>query len=277
MRPISLSKLNRIYACIWKDNARQTVLKVPEIEFFSAIFSTIKDDEIVFETMIVPSTPEFSSLLPDLSGSVVHYSEHNIENGNYRASTSRVASIARNFAEWKFAENVAESLNPDDVIVLDGTLQTQFQNEGKYFRNLEETTQKCGVILASLSKTSMLFTDSGLSLLGAISQFADNEKIIGEWFHPIFESRKHHVFGLVVKLRSVSDWVFRLDFQLNQFEELSEDKLDEILSLLCSNASDPTFPGYPYGSIDADLFSRVSENEIDYYRALVSSQISSLE
>ena len=159
---------------------------------------------------------------------------------------------------------------------MDGTLQTQFQNEGKYFRNLEETTQKHGVILTSLSKTSMLFTDSGLSLLGAISQFANNENMNGEWFHPIFESRKHHVFGLVVKLKSVSDWVFRLDFQLDQFKQLSEDKLDEILNLLCSNASDPTFPGYPYGSIDADLFSRVSENEIDYYRALVSSQISSL-
>ena len=217
-------QLNRIYACLWKDNKRQNGLKVPQIEFFSAIFSTIKDDEIVFETMIVPSAPEFSSLLPDLSGTVVRYSEHNIEYGNYRASTSRVASIARNFAEWKFAEKVAELLNPDDVIVLDGTLQTQFQNEGKYFRNLEETTQKSGVILTSLSKTSMLFTDSGLSLLGAISQFANNENLDGEWFHPIFESRKHHVFGLVVKLKSVSDWVFRLDFQLDQFKQLDEEK-----------------------------------------------------
>jgi len=269
-------QLNRIYACVWKDNKRQNGLKVPQIEFFSAIFSTVKDNEIVFETMIVPSSPEFSLLLPDLSDVVVRYSENSVEYGNFRASTSRVASIARNFAEWKFAEMVAESLNPDDVIVLDGSLQTQFQNEWKYFRALEKTTQDRGVILTSLSKTSMLFTDSGISLLGAISQFANNEKMEGEWFHPIFESRKHHVFGLVVKLRPTSDWVFRLDFQLDQWKQLSEDKLDEILNLFCSNACDPTFPGYPYGSIDADLFSRVSENEIDYYRAIISSQISTL-
>ena len=82
-------QLNRIYACIWKDNKRQNGLKVPQIEFFSAIFSTIKDDEIVFETMIVPSAPEFSSLLPDLSGSVVRYSEHNIEYGNYQSQVHR--------------------------------------------------------------------------------------------------------------------------------------------------------------------------------------------
>jgi hypothetical protein len=269
-------QLNRIYACIWKDNKRQNGLKVPQIEFFSAIFSTIKDDEIVFETMIVPSSPEFSLFLPDLTDVVVRYSENSAEYGNFRANTSRIASIARNFAEWKFAEMVAESLNPDDVLVLDGSLQTQFQNEWKYFRSLEKITQERGIILTSLSKTSMLFTDSGISLLGAISQFANNEKITGEWFHPIFESRKHHVFGIVVKLRSTSDWVFRLDFQLDQRKKLSEEKLDEILNLFCSNACDPTFPGYPYGSIDADLFSRVSENEVDYYRALISSQISTL-
>ena len=271
-------QLNRIYACIWKNNKRQNILKVPQIEFFSAIYSTIKDGEIVFETIIVPSDPDYSYLLPDASDIVMRYSERTIENGNQRYSASRVASIARNFSEWKFAENVAQSLNSDDVIVLDGSLQTQFQNEGKikYFRKLEETSLKNGVILTSLSKTSTLFTDTGLSLLGAISQFAKNEKVEGEWIHPIFESPKHHIFGSVVKLKSLSDWVFRLDFLLDQFKGLSEDKRDEVLNLFCSNSSDPTFPGYPYGSIDADLFSRVSENEIDYYRALVSSQISDL-
>ncbi len=206
----------------------------------------------------------------------MRYSERETENSSGRVDTSRVASMARNFAEWRFAEKLTESLNPDDVIVLDGSLQTQFQNEWKYFRRLEEATTRRNVILTSLSKTSTLFTDTGLSLLGAISQFATNAGVEGEWYHPIFESKKHHVFGVVVKLKSVSDWVFRLDFQLDQFKQLNEDTVNEILSMFCSNSSDPTFPGYPFGSIDADLFSRVSNDEIDYYRALISSQISAL-
>ncbi len=45
------------------------MLKTPIIEFFSAIHSTMKDDEIVFNTIIVPSAAEFSSYLPDTSGS----------------------------------------------------------------------------------------------------------------------------------------------------------------------------------------------------------------
>lgn len=269
-------QLNRIYACIWKNNTRQNVLEVPQVEFFSAIYSTMKEDEIVFNSIIVPSTPEFSDFLPDPSDLVVRYSERLADNSTIRVDTSRVASMARNFAEWRFAEKLAPILESGDVIVMDGSLQTQFQNEWKYLRNLEDATKKNEVILTSLSKTSTLFTDTGLSLLGAISQFASNASIEGEWYHPIFESKKHHVFGMIVKLKSISDWVFRLDFQLDQFKQLDEVKINEILSLFCTNASDPTFPGYPYGSIDADLFSRVSNDEIDYYRALISSSISAL-
>jgi hypothetical protein len=271
-------QLNRIYACVWKDNSRKNILKVPLVEFFSAIYSIMQGDDIIFNAIIVPTSAEFSRFLPDPTDLIVRYSERptNDTVATVRMDTSRVASIARNFAEWCFAEKLVPFLDTDDVIVMDGSLQTQFQNEWKYFRNLEDATKKQGVILTSLSKTSTLLTDTGLSLLGAISQFASDAGIGGEWYHPIFESHKHHVAGVVVKLKSASEWVFRLDFQLDQFKRLDADRINEILSLFCSNSSDPTFPGYPFGSIDADSFSRVSKDEIDYYRALISSQISAL-
>jgi hypothetical protein len=167
-------------------------------------------------------------------------------------------------------------LEEDDVLVMDGSLQTNFTNEYQYFYSLEEVTQKRGIILSSLSKTSKLFTDSGLSLLGSISQFAKNEGMNGMWYHPLFDSQKHHVHGLIVKFHDVAEWIFRMDFQREQFSKLTEEQLNEILYMFCSNSSDPTFPGYPYGSIDVDLFSRVSQNELDYYRAMVTSEIASL-
>jgi hypothetical protein len=269
-------QLNRVYASVWKNNSRQNMLKIPKIEFYSAISSKMENEEIVYETIIVPTEPGHATLLPEPIDLSFSSFDRTITNGNQRADISRVASIARNFAEWKFAAIVAESLREGDVLVMDGSLQTQFKNEWKYFRRLEEATQKNGVILTSLSKTSTLFTSTGLSLLGAISQFAKNEGIMGEWYHPIFDSPKHHIFGLVVKFKSFSDWVFRLDIQLDQFHKLDEEQLNEILSLFCSNASDPTFPGYPFGSIDSDLFSRVSLNEVEYHRAILFSQISGL-
>jgi len=270
-------QLNRIYASVWKKNARYSAMNLAQMEFFSAIFTTFNDEgKLVYQTLIVPCNTGYAKLLPDSVDLTFSPFEETIKNGLQMADTSKVGSIARNFAEWKFAAHVAECLESDDILVMDGSLQTNFKNEQKYFRFLEETTQKKGVILSSISKTSALFTDSGLSLLGAISQFASNAKMNGEWYHPVFDSKKHHLFCLIVKLQAMSEWVFRLDFQRDQYLKMKEADLNEILNLFASNASDPSFPGYPYGSIDADLFSRVSQNELDYYRALISSQISQL-
>jgi len=270
-------QLNRLCASVWKNNSRCTTLKLPRLEFFSAIFSTMKDGKISYQTIVVPSDPRDKNLLPSSKDLSFDSFDRTITNGNQRADTSRVASIARNFAEWKYAAFVSEFLGEKDILVMDGSLQTNFTNEGQYFDALEVATQKRGVVLTSLSKTSTLFTDSGMSLLGSISQFARKEGLEGEWWHPLFDSRKHRVFGMIVKLNAASEWVFRLDIQRDQYNKLSETDLNEILNLFCSNSSDPSFPGYPYGSIDADLFSRVSQNELDYYRALVSSQITSLK
>ncbi len=268
-------QLNRIYACVWRNNERQAILEIPEIEFFSAIYSRVRNGELLFETILVPAKLEFARLIPEASEFVMKYIERLTDDVTQVGSVSKLASVVRSAAEWKFAEAVAKSLDQDDVVVLDGSLQV-FQRGWKHFLKLEKTTQEREVVLASLSKTSGLFTDTGSSVLGAISQFADLNQITGEWWHPIFESHKHHVFCVAVKLQSFSDWIFRLDFQLDQFKKLDQEKVSEILNLFCSNSSDPTFPGYPYGLVDADLSSRVSKNEIDYYRALISSQISGL-
>jgi hypothetical protein len=268
-------QLNRIYACVWQNNERKSILEIPEIEFFSAIYSIVKNGDLCFETILVPTKPEYAALLPDASEFVMKYVERLTEDVTQVGSTTKLASVVRSAAEWKFAEKVAESLDRDDTIVLDGSLQV-FQRGWKYFLNLEKTTKERGILLTSLSKTSALFTDTGSSVLGALSQFAELNGIEGEWWHPIFESHKHHVFCVAVKLKSFSDWIFRLDFQLDQFKQLDEEKLSSILNLFCANSSDPTFPGYPYGLVDADLSSRVSRNEIDYYRALISSQIAGL-
>ena len=269
-------QFNRVFACLWKNNQRQP-LNLPLVEFFSAIYSTLINGGISYETIIVPSKPEHSQLLPDALDLSFSSTDRSVMVGTQMADTSRIASIARNFAEWKFAALVCEQLERDDVVVMDGSLQTQFTNEWKYFSQVEDVSRTRGVMLTSLAKTSRLFTTTGLSLLGAVNQFADQEKIKGEWYIPVFESPKHHMYGIVVKLKEISDWVFRLDFQRDQFRKLQREELNEILSVLCSNASDPVFPGYPFGSIVSDQYSRISENEIDYYRPILYSQISGLD
>ncbi len=270
-------QLNRIYVSVWGDNLRIN-LPLPRVEFFSATYSVFKNDEIHFETFIVPGSPEFAKYLPDIGDLSFNSYDRSVMNGNQRADIERVASIARRFAEWRFAKHVAESLEKRDVIFMDGTLQTTFTNEGKYLRELSGAARERGVTLTGLSKTSALFTTTGLSLLSAVNKLAEDSKIELEWYYPIAEStnKDHDVMILAVKLKLISERIFRYEIQRDQFKTLSELQLNEILSELVKNSSDPTFPGYPFGMIDADRFARVSFDELEYYRGLLLSQISGI-
>ena len=270
-------QLNRIYASVWSDNQRVTI-PLPRVEFFSATYSTFKNDDIHYETVIVPGSPEFEKYLPAAKDLSFDSMDRSIMNGNQRADVGRVASIARRFAEWKFANFVAEALEPRDVLLMDGTLQTTFTGEGHYLKELSATTKTRGVILSGMSKTSALFTTTGLSLLSAVNKLADESNVEMEWYYPVAEStnQDHNVMILALKLKLISERIFRYEIDRDQFKGLTELQINAFLAELVKNASDPTFPGYPYGMIDADRFARVSYDELEYYRALLLSQISGL-
>ena len=270
-------QMNRIYAGVWSEKNRITI-DLPRIEFFSATFSTFKNDKLYYETVIVPGSPEFEKYLPNAKDLSFDSFDRSIMSGKRRAEIDKVASIARRFAEWKFASHIIKSLNEGDVLVLDGTLQTTFSNEANYLNELENVAKDNGVILSGLSKTSALFTTTGLSLLGSVSKLAEDYDIGSEWYYTIAESRSanHNAIILTVKLNRISERAYRYEIQRDQFKNLSELQLNEILTELVKESSDATFPGYPFGLIDADRFARVSYNELEYYRGLILSQMSEI-
>jgi hypothetical protein len=55
--------------------------------------------------------------------------------------------------------------------------------------------------------------------------------------------------------------------------KLKENEINEIFSQISKNSRDLTFPGYPYGLIDADRFARISEEEAKGYKVMFLSQI----
>ena len=121
-----------------------------------------------------------------------------------------------------------------------------------------------------------MFTTSGLSLTGAVENLAKKENIKGTWYFPIAESTSidHNVMMIIAKLNSFAERVFRVEIQRDQYHKLGRHGLNELVSLLSENSSDATFPGYPYGLVDADRFARVSFDELGYYHALLMSEIS---
>ena len=62
--------------------------------------------------------------------------------------------MARRFAEWKITGHVIESeLEPGDIIVRDGSLQTGHQREYKYEEDVFRKAMDQDVIITGLSKT----------------------------------------------------------------------------------------------------------------------------
>lgn len=270
-------QINRVYFNVFKGQKRIQKSSLPtRIEFFSTTHSSFRDGEIFYDTSVFPLREEFRELLPNHLS--FNSSDRTVTIGTMRADISRVASIARRFAEWTYATHVVKrELEEGDVIVLDGTLQTAFTNEAIYSNKLYEIAKSRNIIVTGLSKTSGLFTNTGLSLLGAISKLAEDSKIPHPlWYFPIAEvtSTDHNAFILVMKLNSKAEYIFRYEIYREQFLKLNDNEINEILSQLAENSQDVSFPGYPYGLVDADCFARVATGEIEGYKALLLSEIS---
>ncbi len=268
-------QLNRVYSTAWSGKNREE-WKLPRVEFFSSTYSRFKREEIHYETSIIASDNESEMYLPDEADLSFSSTDRSLMNGNQRADIDRVGSVARRFGEWRVALAALEKLSEGDIIVMDGTLQSNFTNEAKYVKALSLAAKDRKVILTGMSKTSTIFTTTGLSLVGAVSALAEREKIKGNWYYPVAESHSvdHNVVITIARLNPVSQRAFRFEIQRDEYEHMGKDGREEIFSLLCRNSYDATFPGYPYGLIDADRFARVSYDEMQYYHALLMSHIS---
>ena len=99
-----------------------------------------------------------------------------------------------------------------------------------------------------------------------------------EYYYPIAKSLspEHQGAIIVVKLNEHSQRVFNYELFAEQFEAMDGGAINAILSQLCVNARDASFPGYPYGLIDADDQARVRMEEAQRYRLLLLSEVSKI-
>ncbi|MFW6117564.1 MAG: DNA double-strand break repair nuclease NurA [Thermoproteota archaeon] len=272
-------QLNRVYFSVFQGRKRVLENFLPKrVEFFSATHSCCREEKIYYDTLLVPVREEFQNFLPE-EGDLSFYSwDRTVTNGLRRADISLVASMPRKFAEWKYASHLIQSeMQEGDVLVRDGTLQTAFTNEYKYAQEVYETARSRNVLLTGFSKSSRLFTTTGLSLLGAVSKFASDHNIpYPSWFMPVAEakSKDHNAMIFIVKLAEVADYVFRYEIDREQYQSMESETVEELMGQLAENSRDVSFPGYPYGLVDADRFARVTEEDVEGYRALLLSEVS---
>lgn len=279
--PVYSVQLNRVYFSIFKNNKRVPIISgIPQrVEFLSYTYSQLKGHDINFETKIRPVKDKFSQYLPDERDLQATAHEEKVEAGT-QAGMERMASMARRFAEWKITGHVIESeLEPGDIIVRDGSLQTGHQREYKYEEDVFRKAMDHDVIITGLSKTCRLATDTRVSLIDSIQRLADDAEIkYDKWcYYPVAWSkdtnREHKAVIMVVKLNKHAHTAFRFEIFKEQAENMSDKEICELVSCIADNSKDIKVPGYPYGLIDADLWARVKNEEMEGYKAKLYSEL----
>jgi len=283
--PVYSVQLNRVYFSVFKKNMRLQVQSgIPQrMEFLSYTSSKLKGSDISFETKVRPIKNKFSEFLPYEMDLQTTAREENVEAGT-QAGMQRMASMARRFAEWKLTEGIIDmELEPGDVIVRDGSLQTGHQHEYKYARKVFQKAMEKDVIITGLSKTCRLTTDTQVSLIDSIQRLADESKInYDKWcYYPVAWSkesnREHKAMIMVVKLNKHAHTAFRFEIFREQAENMSNKEILELISCIADNSRDIKVPGYPYGLIDADLWARVKNEEMEGYKIRLYSELARMD
>jgi len=260
-------QLVRVYFNLFKGRERIEPKNIPSrIEFYAACYAIEKDGKIFYETEMVPIKEEWAKFLPSSNDLTIDSFDRTLSVGRRRVPIGKVAGAARLFAEWKYAGVIVdEELDSNDILIRDGSLQTSVTNERKYYNEVIEKALQKDVRLLGLSKTSTLFTSTGYSLFAAISELSEGSAHANSsWFYyPIVDINQpdHKAEMYAVKLHPNSDYVFRVELLKPQAEKMSLDDKRALLNMLSMNSSDATFPGYPYGLLDADRLARVDFNE----------------
>lgn len=270
--PNFLITINRVYFSIFRGRDRIRPKSGPRIQFLSHVTSSIHAEggkkRLSYGTRMFVYGDEDGHRLPseaDLAG--------RIENASVFQST-KLSSLGRRFAEWTLALHVVENeLQAGDMIVMDGSLQTRFRNEVKYANRLYDAAIKKGVTVCGLAKTSRLVIESGDPLFARIAEIAKAVPF-DTWHIKVADKATpdDRGFMFAVRLHEKSQFVFRFEILLEQFEKMGPDELNSVFYSLAANSQDLAMPGYPYGAIDADRFAQIRMSELQMYRGLVMSE-----
>ncbi len=272
--------LVRVYFNIFQGKEKIAPKKVPpRIEFYAATTTSLDPNgEIEYQVNFFPINENFKEFLPKTKDLFFNSYDETIKEGIQRGKITKLGEIARKFAEWNLIPSLAsQELVKGDIIVRDGSLQTSYTNESKYSQKAYQACQKKEILLMGLSKTSSLYTTTGNSLIGVIHQLGKKHLQEKPWYYyPIvnIEHPDHQAEMYCLKLHSLSEYAFRLEILKTQAKELTKEELENYLGALSANSCDISFPGYPYGLIDADMNARVKGNELNYHTTLFLSEAS---
>lgn len=262
--------LNRVAGVLYRKSEFIPLKTMPTvIEFYTTtILKPMEDGQMAYHILMFPREEKFGDFLPEDNKIILPIQEvRRVMGLRNLPEIERFGAVAMRFAEWKYAtEMIKQELREGDILVRDGSLQTGFKGEILLVRHLYTAAMHKNVYLTGLSKSCRLLTTKGESLISLIDIFGSTKFPDKPWFyHPIFQITRADNLADVyfIKLNEHSRSPFRFDIFIEQSQKLSQQEKGAIISDIASNATDLSFPGYPYGLIKVDQLSRVSNRELE--------------
>src|SRR3989338_4174971 len=114
----------RAYAGIFSGMRKENFLVS---EFYVVSRSFVKQDEICYASSVLP----IRGACPDEHDLTFNAHDTTMKEGIFMFSISKMLSACRRFAEWVVAKQACTLLGKDDMLVMDGSLQTGITNEWK--------------------------------------------------------------------------------------------------------------------------------------------------
>ncbi len=177
------------------------------------------------------------------------------------AGPVEAASVVRRQKEIVIAKECLRFLEPGDMIVLDGTLETRWEDEQQLLMELVHEAGRRNILTTALRKKSSLLTESGRS---AVEMLYENGPACPWLYFPLRKRGRAELIAL--KLHASSHMAFFLEVA----ESGGTADYARVAGCLAANSCDLALPGYPYGLICADRLARVSNSEVAYLKAKTS-------
>jgi hypothetical protein len=272
-------QLVRVCSVLFRNGIRATSRRIPELAEFLCLARALPvEDKIVYTAEILPVRRSSAAFLPDPAWLTMDSRDDQLATGRFRLDISVVGAAARRFSEWLvLSELIEKELEAGDIAVRDGTLQTAVRNESRAASLAFSAAIRKGAVLAALAKTSQLLTSSGMSLLAAVEELSRRSACgEGRWYyHPLVKNDhpEHRAEIFACRLHPKARHVFRLEILRDQAQGMSEPEIAAVIGELAANSRDLSFPGYPYGLVDADETARVRRSEKEALAAILASAL----
>ncbi len=190
------------------------------------------------------------------------------DNG-FKQKPDSIISKIRRLYEIKIIKNISGNLEKEDIVTMDGSLETKFEKEKIIMNSIIKICNEKKIMLCAINKTSSLTTNSGTNLIGYINSISNESDKNQKWFYyPLYvykNEQEYYNIKTIAKLHTKSQYAFLIEtISNNKDNNISNELLSNITTSLSQTSKDPIFLGYPYGLIDADQNARCTENEKRY-------------